>query len=254
MPLTSSEASLVGATALGLAAGAYAYAGRWPTSQIFGPTLVAGSDWRELALTFDDGPNERYTQELLEYLELYKVRATFFMVGEYVRQLPWLARQVHAAGHLVGNHTMHHSNLMYRSPAQARQQIVDCSRMLEDTLGAPVRYFRPPFGGRRPDVLRAVRGQGLVPVLWNATGYDWRSNHPDRIFSNLERGIRRNKRAGQGSNLLLHDGGPSGVGVSRARTVTVVPMLIHRLRLEGFRYVTVDKWTDRWESEQAAAD
>jgi peptidoglycan/xylan/chitin deacetylase (PgdA/CDA1 family) len=236
------EFGLGGAGGLGLAAGAYAYAGRWPTSQIFGPTLLAGGDWRELALTFDDGPNERYTQELLEYLALYKVRATFFMVGDYVRQLPWLAREVYAAGHLVGNHTMHHPNLMYQSLARARQEIADCNRQLEDTLGAPVRYFRPPYGGRRPDVLRAVREMGLVPVLWNALGYDWRANLPDRIFANLARGIRRNRRAGRGSNLLLHDGGPDGLGAARARTVTVVPMVIHRMRLEGFRFVTPDRW------------
>jgi peptidoglycan/xylan/chitin deacetylase (PgdA/CDA1 family) len=242
LPLNLMEPAMAAAGVLGLAAGAYAYAGRWPTSQVFGSTLVAGSDWRELALTFDDGPNERYTQEVLEYLAMYKVRATFFMVGDYVRQLPWLAREVHAAGHLVGNHTMHHCNLMYQSLARAKQEMSDCSRLLEDTLGAPVRFLRPPYGGRRPDILRAAREQGLIPVLWNATGYDWRANMPDRIYANLARSIRRNKRAGRGSNLLLHDGGPGGVGVSRARTVTVIPMVIHRMRLEGFRFVTPDRW------------
>ena len=242
MSLSLADSLYAGAGALGLAVGACAYAGRWPTSQLFGPTLVAGSDWRELALTFDDGPNERYTQELLEYLAIYKVQATFFMVGDYVRQLPWLAREVHGAGHLIGNHTMHHRNLMYQSPARAQQEIADCSRLLEDTLGVQVRYFRPPFGGRRPDVLRGARRQGLVPVLWNATGYDWRPYLPDRIYTNLAHRILRNKQAGHGSNLLLHDGGPGGIGVSRARTVTAVPMLIHRLQREGFHFVTVEKW------------
>jgi peptidoglycan/xylan/chitin deacetylase (PgdA/CDA1 family) len=240
MALGAVEAAVAGT--LGLAAGGLAYAGRWPTSQIFGPTLLAGSDWHELALTFDDGPNERYTEELLEYLALYKVRATFFMVGEYVRLLPWLARQVHAAGHLVGNHTMTHPNLMYQPLARARQELTGCSRLLEDTLGAPVKYFRPPYGGRRPAILKAAREQGLVPVLWNAAGYDWRKNLPERIFANLGRGIRRNRRAGRGSNLLLHDGAPGGVGGVRARTVATVPMLIHRMRLEGYRFVTVDRW------------
>jgi peptidoglycan/xylan/chitin deacetylase (PgdA/CDA1 family) len=137
---------------------------------------------------------------------------------------------------------MHHRNLMYEPPSRARQEMADCSRLLEDTLGAPVRYFRPPWAGRRPDTLRAARELGLVPVLWNAAGYDWRRHHPDRIFASLTRAIGRNKRAGRGSNLLLHDGGPAGVGASRAPTVTVVPMLIHRLRREGFRYVTPQRW------------
>jgi peptidoglycan/xylan/chitin deacetylase (PgdA/CDA1 family) len=239
-PMTTVDTALAG---VGLAAGAYAYAGRWPTSQLFGRTLIAGTDGKELALTFDDGPSERYTEEILEYLANYRARAAFFMVGEQVRRLPWLARRVHEAGHLVGNHTMHHRNLMYQSPARARGEMADCSRLLEDTLGAPVRYFRPPWGARRPGTLRAARDLGLVPVLWNAAGYDWhRRTDPERIFANLKRGVERNQRAGRGSNLLLHDGAPGGSGARRAATATAVPMLIHRLRRAGFRFVTLDAW------------
>ncbi len=238
----SVEIGTAAAGVLGLAAGAFAYAGRWPTSQLFGRTLIAGDDWQEVALTFDDGPNERYTQELLEYLAMYRVKATFFMVGEYVRQMPWLAREVHAAGHLVGNHTMRHPNLMYQPVRRAVEEIGECTQLLEDTLGARVRYFRPPYGGRRPAVLRVAREQGLVPVLWNVTGHDWRPYLPERIYAHVERGVRRNKRASRGSNLLLHDGGPGGIGVRRAATVTVVPMLIERLRREGYRFTTPDHW------------
>ena len=236
------EPMLGAASTLTLGAGAYVWAGRWPTSQLFGPTLLGGADGSELALTFDDGPNERYTQEILEYLANYRVRATFFMIGDYVRQLPGLARQVLAAGHVVGNHTMRHPNLMYQSPARVRAELLDCTRMLEDTVGAPVKYFRPPFGGRRPDVLRTAREMGLVPVLWNATGYDWRRRDPEQIYSSLRRSVLRNRRGGRGSTLLLHDGGPGGVGVHRSATVTAVPLLLHRLKREQFRFVSVDAW------------
>ena len=229
---------------LALASGAYAYAGRWPTSQLFGRTLLGGNDGRELALTFDDGPNERYTQEILEYLANYRVRATFFMVGDYVRQMPWLAREVHAAGHLVGNHTMHHPNLMYLSPARVRAELADCNRMLEDTLGAPVRYFRPPYGSRRPDVLRSARELALEPVLWTAAGHDWRRHMtPEKIITHLRRGIEPTRRRGGGSTLLLHDGGPRGIGAVRSATTTAVPMLLRRLKNEGYRFVTPDVWT-----------
>ncbi|HEY0784999.1 MAG TPA: polysaccharide deacetylase family protein [Acidobacteriaceae bacterium] len=244
MPLLShAPAAGVALGALGLAAGGCFYAGLWPTSQLFGPTLLAGADWREVALTFDDGPHERYTQELLEYLANYRVRATFFMIGDHVGRLPWLARRVFAAGHVVGNHTMTHPNLLYQSPARVARELDDCSHRLEDTLGAPVRYFRPPFGGRRPDVLRAARRLGLVPVLWNATGYDWRRTTPETIYDNLRRSIVRRRRAGRGSNLLLHDGAPGGYGdADRGATVTAVPMLIERLHRDGSRFVTVEAW------------
>jgi peptidoglycan/xylan/chitin deacetylase (PgdA/CDA1 family) len=204
--------------------------------------LLGGSDGRELALTFDDGPNERYTEEILEYLANYRVRATFFMVGDYVRQLPHLVRRVAEAGHLVGNHTMRHPNLMYQSPARVREELSGCSRLLEDTLGARVRFFRPPYGGRRPDVLRAARALGMVPVLWNAAGYDWRRIQPEQIFTHLKKSIVRNQHAGRGSTLLLHDGGPGGLGVDRSRTVGAVPIVVHRLKRDGFRFVTPDAW------------
>jgi peptidoglycan/xylan/chitin deacetylase (PgdA/CDA1 family) len=226
-----------------LAAGAYAYAGRWPTSQLFGTTLLGGTDGSELALTFDDGPNERYTEEVLEYLANYRVRATFFMVGEYVRQLPHLARRVAEEGHLVGNHTMSHPNLMYLSPGRVRQELSGCSRLLEDTVGAPVKFFRPPYGGRRPDVLRTARELGMTPVLWNAAGYDWRRRAlPEQIFTHLQRAVVGNRKAGRGSSLLLHDGGPGGVGVDRGRTVAAVPIVVHRLKRDGFRFVTPEVW------------
>jgi peptidoglycan-N-acetylglucosamine deacetylase len=78
----------------GLAAGGYAYAAQWPTSQIFGRTVLAGADIWEIALTFDDGPNDPYTLRLLDLLAKYQVRATFFLVGNFVRSRPQIARAV----------------------------------------------------------------------------------------------------------------------------------------------------------------
>src|ERR1700685_4368006 len=92
----------------GLAAGGYAYAAQWPTSQIFGRTILAGSDPRQIALTFDDGPNDPYTLELIDLLARYEVQATFFLMGNFVRRRPEIARALHQAGHLLGNHTMTH--------------------------------------------------------------------------------------------------------------------------------------------------
>jgi|GEM_PF-781910 len=154
----SAGAIAVTAVAAGvLAAGAYAYAGMWPTSQLFGRCVVAAKNSRQIALTFDDGPNDPDTHRLLEILAKHGVRATFFMIGRFVRQRPEIARAVAAAGHLIGNHTMTHPLLLIRPPQVVRQELRDCNAALEDALGAPVRWFRPPHGGRRPDVLRAAR-------------------------------------------------------------------------------------------------
>ncbi len=92
-------------------------------------------------------------------------------------------------------------------------------------------------------MLRAARELGLTPVLWNASGYDWRGGIlPEQIYANLRRSVDRNRRAGRGSNLLLHDGAPGGLGARRSSTATAVPLLLHRLKREGFRFVTVDAW------------
>jgi peptidoglycan/xylan/chitin deacetylase (PgdA/CDA1 family) len=236
--------SWMGETA-GTAAGVAAVVGgwvwtQWPTSTLLGQTLVHGPDPRRLALTFDDGPSDRYTQEILEKLADAKVHATFFFLGTYARQLPWLVRQVAEAGHIVANHTMTHPNLAWQSTARIREELSGCNAALEDILGSPVRYFRPPYGGRRPAVLRIAAELGLRTVLWNSMGYDWRPNRPAKaIMKAVERGIRRNRAAGHGSTILLHDGAPETIAAHRGRTVAATASLLERGAAAHYRFVTV---------------
>jgi peptidoglycan/xylan/chitin deacetylase (PgdA/CDA1 family) len=224
-----------------LAAGGYAYAAMWPTSQIFGRAIIGGPDPREFALTYDDGPNDPYTQQLLDVLATHNVRATFFLIGRFVRQRPDIARAIRAAGHLVGNHTMTHPVLLFQSPKRVREELAGCKAAIEDALGEPVRYFRPPHGARRPDVLRAVRDLSLTPVLWNAMGYDWRPTTAEQVLANLQKGIRRNQGRSVGSNLLLHDGGQAGIGQDRSHSVAATARLLESTG-QQVRYVTVDAW------------
>lgn len=227
--------------AAGLAAGGFAYAALWPESQIFGWTMRGGGDPGEIALTFDDGPNDACTPELLDILAKHDVKATFFMVGQYVRQSPALARRVREAGHVVGNHTMTHPLLAKIAPRRVREELAGCNAMLEDALGEPVKYFRPPFGGRRPDVLRTARELGLVPVTWNVTGYDWAEKRASEVYGIVKAGIGRNVRRGRGSNVLLHDGGHLTMGADRSRTLRAVEMLLEQ-DAAGRRFVTVEEW------------
>ncbi len=234
----------LGVATLGLLSSGLMYASVWPTSQIFGRTLIAGNDSHEVALTFDDGPNDAATPELLEVLAGHRVRATFFVMGDFVRQKPEIVRRVVAAGHLLGNHTMSHPKLSVQSAARVQQELADCNAVLEDITGAKIEYFRPPFGSRRPYVLRAAREMGLSPVTWNVTGYDWNPIGVDRILANLEHGIARNRGRGRGSNLLLHDGGHRGMGAARMDTVRAVDRLLTAHTGTATRFVTVDAWAD----------
>ena len=235
---------LTSGTVFTLAAGVYAYAAMWPASQIFGRTLIDGDDPEEFALTYDDGPNDPDTGRLLELLARHNVRATFFLIGRFVRQRPEIARAIAQAGHLIGNHTMTHPLLALRSPGDVRRELADCNAAIEDALGQPVRYFRPPHGGRRPDVLRAARELGLTPVMWNAMGYDWKLSTPQKILINVELGICRNRARRRSSNILLHDGGQAGIGQDRMPTVKATGLLLEKYR-SSIRFVTPDAWDDR---------
>ncbi len=198
----------------GLAAGGYAYAANWPTSQIFGRTIVAGPDIRQVALTFDDGPNDPYTLQLLDLLARHEVRATFFLIGSFVRRHPEIVRAVHQAGHLLGNHTLSHPSLLWQRPMRVREELVDCNAAIEDATGEAVRYFRPPFGARRPDVLCAAVDLGLTPVMWNVTAHDWDATEPHLLAARVQTGIRRNQHRRRGSNILLHDGSHRAWGLT----------------------------------------
>lgn len=235
-------AGLAASVAVG-AAGLLTYAALSAQSQIFGRVVVAGSRPEEVALTFDDGPNDDVTERVLEVLARHEVRASFFLIGRYVRQRPAIVRAVAAAGHLIGNHTMTHPWLAWQSAARVRAELAECNAAIEDAIGVPVRYFRAPHGARRPVVLRIAAELGTIPVQWNILPRDWTTASAEEIVARMERGMARNRRRGCGSNIVLHDGGQAGLGLRREATVEATDQLLRRYgRKSGMRFVTVDRW------------
>src|SRR5271166_6673660 len=225
---------------IGLAAAAGASAAGYqsmaPTGQWYGRTFAGGMRGsKQIALTYDDGPNDLHTLKLLDVLAKHSVRATFFMIGRYVLQRPDIARAVAQAGHVIGNHTFAHPLLIFKSEAQTRTELVDCHQALEDTIGKHSSLFRPPWGGRRPATLRIVRELGLQTVMWNVTGYDW--NAPPAAV--IEKKVAKQMRGGD--VILLHDGGHRAMGADRAQTVIATDSLILKYKDQGFEFVTVDE-------------
>jgi len=236
------SAALTTAAVLTAAAGTLTYAALSAQSQIFGPTLIAPARPNEIALTYDDGPNPTATPHLLEVLARHQVRATFFLIGKFVRQCPDLVRQIAAAGHLIGNHTMTHPWLPFHSAARIREELSACNKSLEDTLGAPVHYFRPPHGARRPYVLRTARELGLIPVQWNIIAGDWKPIDAATIAARVIKGITRNQRRNQASNIVLHDGGNLALGAPRTPTVEATNQLLQTYAPGGTKFVTLESW------------
>ncbi len=226
--------TLLAGSAAVAAAGAAGYQSMAPTGQWYGRTftgLARGS--RKIALTYDDGPNDPHTFRLLEVLAKHDVRATFFMIGRYVRQRPDIAREVVKAGHVVGNHTFTHPLLIFKAKAELGKELADCRATLQDTVGAHSDLFRPPFGGRRPAVLRIVRELGMKPVMWNVTGYDWNAPPAAVIEKKCESQMRG------GDVILLHDGGHREMEADRSQTVIATDHLISRYKSQGYEFVTI---------------
>ncbi|HET9182016.1 MAG TPA: polysaccharide deacetylase family protein [Candidatus Angelobacter sp.] len=210
------------------AAASYAgYATMAPESQLYGRTLTHGSDPGQMALTYDDGPNDPHTLRLLEVLAEHNAKATFFLIGKYVRRRPDIARAIHAAGHAIGNHTDSHPNLIFLSGARLRQELEACKKALEDAVGAAVPWFRPPFGGRRPHVLRAARSLGMQPVMWSVTGYDWNAKSSNDIMGKVAKQMDGRSRK-QSEIILLHDGGHLHFGADRHCTIEATRALLEK--------------------------
>jgi peptidoglycan-N-acetylglucosamine deacetylase len=220
--------------AVAAAASAAGYQSMAPTGQWFGHTftgLSRGS--RQLALTYDDGPNDPHTQHLLDVLARHNVHTTFFLIGRYAQQRPDIVREIVRAGHVVGNHTFTHPLLIFKSARELRSQLDNCHRALTDAIGEHSNLFRPPFGGRRPAVLRVARQMGLEPIMWNVTGYDWNATSAEQIERKVVSQVRG------GNVILLHDGGHREFGADRSYTVTATDRLISRYKSEGYEFVTI---------------
>lgn len=232
----------IGAAAVaGLAAGGFAYAAMWPGSQVFGAALIAPRQPGELALTFDDGPNSTWTPRLLEVLARHDVRATFFLLGSRAQAAPELVLRIAVAGHLIGNHSWSHPNLALSGRAHIREELERTQGAIEQIIGAPVKYFRPPFGARRPAALAVARELGMTPVLWNAMTSDWSNTSGERVAGELSRKIDRLTRRGRAANIVLHDGGHLDAGACRAPSLAAAGLLLERYQATH-RFVTVDAW------------
>jgi len=211
-----------------------------PTGQWYGRTftgLACGT--KQLALTYDDGPNDPDTLKLLDVLAKHNVQATFFLIGRYVQQRPAIVREIAKAGHVIGNHTFTHPLLTLKSAAEIRKELSDCNAALSDAIGEHSNLFRPPFGGRRPAVLRIARELGLQPIMWNVTGYDWDASSAAAIEQKVSKQIRG------GNVILLHDGGHKQMGANRSQTVLATDRLIAKYASEGYEFVTIPQMLEK---------
>ena len=185
---------------------------------------------RVVALSFDDGPDPRWTPAMLAVLARYGAHATFFVVGRHVIEYPELVREELAAGDELGNHTFTHIRLDRLSRDMARSEVQEGASAIKVVGGRVPALFRPPLGKTTGTVARIVGAEHERLILWSAAVEHYVDHHSTRV---AVRALLA--RVHPGSIILAHDGGPP----DRGRTLTALPAILAGLRARGYRVVTV---------------
>ena len=183
-----------------------------------------------IALTFDDGPNEEYTKEILSILENYNVKATFFIIGKYAKIDPELVKEIFEKGHIIGNHSFSHPNFIHLSEQEIREEIKRTSEIIYEIIGKRPAFFRPPFGACSPLMVEILREKDYQIITWSAMTNDWDPVSAEHIAQDILR------RVGPGGIIGLHDGWMSA---DRSQTVRALPKIIEELQNKGYRFVSL---------------
>ncbi len=186
-----------------------------------------------VALTFDDGPNDRYTLQILDILKEEQVKATFFLVGTNAEYYPDIARRTVADGHEIGNHSYLHLQYDKVSAQEAREDIEKGLNAIQNITGITPRWFRPPYGINCPDMEEICRTNSMAIAGWSADANDWNPHPSEELVERLITQVV------PGDIILLHDGRDARHNYDRTLTVQCVKPLIQKLRSNGFTFVTL---------------
>jgi peptidoglycan/xylan/chitin deacetylase (PgdA/CDA1 family) len=191
-----------------------------------GPGGATGA--RAIALTFDDGPANQYTPEILDILKEKDAPAAFFCIGKNIPGRENLLRRIHDEGHLVGNHSYsHHFWFDLFSTRHMRADLRQMDAAVRAVTGLTPRLFRPPYGVTNPNLAKAIRKEGYTPIGWNVRSLDTVINDPVKLRKRIEKALR------PGSIVLLHD--------TIDATLVMLPQLIDGARAAGYAITRLDK-------------
>ena len=180
-----------------------------------------------VALTFDDGPNSTTTNQALDTLSKYGIKATFFVLGKNVSGNEEILKRMKADGHVIGNHSWSHPVLSKLSLDDAKKQITDTEDALTKVLGSSSKLMRPPYGAITDDIRNSL---DLSFIMWDVDSLDWKSKNEAAILTEIQREVKN------GSIILMHD--------IHAETVNALPKVIDYLKGQGYDFVTIPDLLD----------
>jgi len=202
----------------------------WPRGQLLGPNLVrlpaSAERRREISLTFDDGPDPEVTPRVLDLLDRYQAKASFFCIGENAAAQPELVKEIARRGHSVENHSYrHHRAFAFFGISRLKREVDAAQSMVASITGRAPVFFRAPAGFRSPFLDSVLAPRGLRYVSWTRRGFDAVSTDPRRILKRLTRGLAA------GDVLLMHDSAPV--------VLAVLPALLEQLSARGLKAVSL---------------
>ena len=210
----------------------------FPRSALLGPNLTrlpaAGANHGEVVLTFDDGPDPDVTPQVLDLLDRFRMKASFFCIGEKAAAFPEIVNDIARRGHRVENHSYRHSYAFaFYGISRLGRELDAAQSIIRETAGRPPRFFRAPAGFRSPLLDPVLAKRGLQYVSWTRRGYDTVYTDPRVTLDKLTKGLAA------GDILLLHDGGSARTPAGQAMVLAVLPPLLDKLESRGLKSVAL---------------
>ena len=225
--ITLSFCLLVGALTAAIAVSSATKAVQTATTQREIPIYCVDTTKKQVALSFDAAWGNEQTDQLLEILEKYNVKTTFFLVGEWVDKYPEDVKKIAAKGHDVGNHSNTHPHMSQMSTADITGEIQACNEKIKKLTGKMPTLFRAPYGDYNNDVVNSVNGCNMYCVQWDVDSLDWKDPTPEQIKQNIVRKIKN------GSIILMHNGAKI--------TPESLPYVIEAIKEQGYEIVPISK-------------
>lgn len=187
-----------------------------------------------IALTFDDGPDENFTPQILDILKKYKAKATFFVVGEKVGWNSEIVKRTHDEGHEIGNHTFTHINICKNSNEKILKEINETQKIIKNITGYEPTLFRPPYRAMNESLFDIIKSNNMKLVLWSDIDTkDWSNPGVDNIVKSIE------SKASNGTIVVLHD--YNKIRSDKSQTIIALEKIIPKMQSFGYEFVTISE-------------
>lgn len=218
---------IIGVFALTIATGTLTQAVQTSTTSRLIPIYYVDTNDKVCALSFDAAWGNEQTQTLLDTLDKYNVKTTFFLVGEWVDKYPESVKEIYSRGHDIGNHSDTHAHMSQISQNEQIEEIKNCNEKITAITGSEVTLFRPPYGEYDNNVVNSVLDSDMYCVQWNIDSLDWKDPSPQEMVQRIE------SKLCEGSIILLHNGATN--------TPDALPLIIEAIHAQGYKIVPVSE-------------